>query len=98
MAGRSGAFVLNPGTPHERQVPTIGADVQLEAGDLLRILSVGGGGWGDPFERQPERVLQDARQHFVSVDGARVDYGVVIDFLAADSSIGCPGGMSARLA
>ena len=79
MAGRPGAFVVNPGTPHERQVPTIGADVQLEAGDLLRILSVGGGGWGDPFERPPERVLQDVRQHFVSVDGASADYGVVID-------------------
>jgi N-methylhydantoinase B len=79
MAGGPGAFVLNPGTPHERQVPTIGADVKLEPGDLLRILSVGGGGWGDPFERPPERVLQDVRQYFVSLDGARMDYGVVID-------------------
>ena len=77
MAARPGAFVVNPGTPHERQVPTIGADVQLEAGDLLRILSVGGGGWGDPFERPPERVLQDVRQHFVSVAGVLTDYEVV---------------------
>jgi N-methylhydantoinase B len=79
MAGRPGAFIVNPGTTRERSVPTIGDDVQLEAGDLLRILSVGGGGWGDPFERPAERVLQDVRRHFVTVDGARVDYGVMID-------------------
>jgi N-methylhydantoinase B len=79
VAGRPGAFVLNPGTPRERSVPTIGADVPVEEGDVLRILSVGGGGWGDPFQRPPERVLQDVRQHFVSLDGARTDYGVVID-------------------
>jgi N-methylhydantoinase B len=84
MAGRSGAFVLNPGTPRERQVPTIGDDVQIEAGDVLRIVSVGGGGWGDPFQRPPERVLQDVRRHFVSLEGARTDYGVIIDPLTGE--------------
>jgi N-methylhydantoinase B len=79
MAGRPGAFIVNPGTSRERSVPTIGDDIQLEAGDLLRILSVGGGGWGDPFERPAELVLQDLQRHFVSIDGARCDYGVVID-------------------
>jgi N-methylhydantoinase B len=79
MAGRSGAIVVNPGTPRQREVPPIAADVRLDAGDLLRVLSVGGGGWGDPFERPAERVLRDVREHFVSIDGARADYGVVID-------------------
>ena len=79
MAGRPGAFIVNPGTPRERSVPTIGEDIQLEAGDLLRIVSVGGGGWGDPFERPAELVLQDVRRHFVTLEGARVDYGVAID-------------------
>jgi N-methylhydantoinase B len=79
MAGRSGAIVVNPGTSREREVPPITADFRLQAGDLLRVLSVGGGGWGDPFERPAERVLRDVREHFVSIDGARTDYGVVID-------------------
>lgn len=79
MAGRSGAIVINPGTSRQRQVPPIAADVHLDAGDLLRVLSVGGGGWGDPFQRPAERVVRDVREHFVSVDGARTDYGVVID-------------------
>jgi N-methylhydantoinase A/oxoprolinase/acetone carboxylase beta subunit/N-methylhydantoinase B/oxoprolinase/acetone carboxylase alpha subunit len=39
----------------------------------------GGGGWGDPFEREPERVLRDVRDGVVSVEVAARDYGVVID-------------------
>ena len=38
----------------------------------------GGGGWGDPFEREPERVLRDVRDGIVSVEAARRDYGVVV--------------------
>ena len=39
----------------------------------------GGGGWGDPYEREPERVLRDVRDGVVSVEAARREYGVVID-------------------
>lgn len=38
----------------------------------------GGGGWGDPFMRDPQRVLRDVRDEVVSVAGAARDYGVVI--------------------
>jgi N-methylhydantoinase B len=38
----------------------------------------GGGGWGDPFTRDPQRVLRDVRDEVVSVAGAARDYGVVI--------------------
>lgn len=78
-AGRTGAFILNPGTSHERTLPPIGDDIALEAGDLLRIVTVGGGGWGDPFAREPERVRRDVLEGFVSVRGARADYGVALD-------------------
>ncbi|MDA3039928.1 MAG: hydantoinase B/oxoprolinase family protein [Actinomycetota bacterium] len=40
--------------------------------------TAGGGGWGDPFEREPERVLRDVRDGVVSVESAVADYGVVI--------------------
>ncbi len=40
--------------------------------------TAGGGGWGDPFEREPERVLRDVRDGVVSVESAADDYGVVI--------------------
>jgi N-methylhydantoinase A/oxoprolinase/acetone carboxylase beta subunit/N-methylhydantoinase B/oxoprolinase/acetone carboxylase alpha subunit len=38
----------------------------------------GGGGWGDPFTRDPQLVLRDVRDEVVSVAGAARDYGVVI--------------------
>jgi N-methylhydantoinase B len=78
-AARPGAFILNPGTPRERALPPIGDDIPLAAGDRLRVVTTGGGGWGDPFLREPERVRQDVLEGFVSVRGARDDYGVVLD-------------------
>lgn len=78
-AGRTGAFILNPGTPAERILPPIGDDIPLAEGDLLRIVTVGGGGWGNPHEREPARVRQDVLEGFVSVRAARDDYGVVLD-------------------
>ena len=46
---------------------------------IFRYVTNGGGGWGDPLERDPERVKQDVRDEYVSPEGARRDYGVVID-------------------
>ena len=49
------------------------------AGSSVRVATAGGGGWGDPLERDPARVLEDVVDEFVSLDSAREDYGVVID-------------------
>jgi N-methylhydantoinase B len=78
-AGRTGGFVLNPGTAEERALPPIGDDIDLREGDLLRVVTVGGGGWGDPFAREAERVRRDVLEGFVTVRGAREDYSVVLD-------------------
>lgn len=51
----------------------------LERETRAEFLSAGGGGRGDPFERDPGRVLEDVRQGYVTFEGARRDYGVVID-------------------
>jgi N-methylhydantoinase B len=48
------------------------------AGSALRYLNHGGGGWGNPFEREPERVQRDVRDGYVSIEGAARDYGVVV--------------------
>ncbi len=45
---------------------------------MFRYLTNGGGGWGDPFSREPDRVLQDVRNGYVSVAGAADSYGVVV--------------------
>ncbi len=51
----------------------------LAAGATVELLSAGGGGRGLPTTRPVERVLEDVRQGYVTVDGARRDYGVVVD-------------------
>jgi N-methylhydantoinase B len=53
-------------------------DVPLPAGTLLRLRTTGGGGWGDPFEREPELVARDVARGLVSPEAAERDYGVVI--------------------
>ena len=48
-------------------------------GDIFRLVSAGGGGYGNPMERDPELVLFDVHEGKVSVDAAQREYGVVID-------------------
>jgi N-methylhydantoinase B len=50
----------------------------LSAGDKINFDYGGGGGWGDPLERPPGVVLDDVLDEYVSVEGARRDYGVVL--------------------
>ena len=47
-------------------------------GTVVRSVSNGAGGWGDPLDRDPQAVLIDVRDEYVSIEGARRDYGVVI--------------------
>ena len=46
------------------------------AGTEILYQTAGGGGWGDPMQRDPERVLRDVREGYISIDAARTDYGV----------------------
>ncbi|MEZ5849586.1 MAG: hydantoinase B/oxoprolinase family protein [Hyphomicrobiaceae bacterium] len=48
-------------------------------GEVFRHVHPGGGGWGDPLERDPDLVLKDVRNELLSLARARTDYGVVID-------------------
>lgn len=51
---------------------------KTEPNSVFRYLTNGGGGWGDPLERDPERVMRDVRDEYVTVEGALRDYGVVV--------------------
>ena len=51
---------------------------QLKPGDVVTIDAAGGGGCGDPLEREPERVESDVMEGYVSLEKAREDYGVII--------------------
>lgn len=79
QCARAGEVIVNPGRPDERRLPSIKDGIVLKAGDVLRIATGGGGGWGNPFDREPELVAQDVANGMVSLDGAKADYGVVLD-------------------
>jgi N-methylhydantoinase B len=70
--------VVNEGRRDERHLLKVNA-LQLQTGDMFELRTGGGGGFGDPFERDPERVRGDVLDGYVSVEGAERDYGVVLD-------------------
>ncbi len=76
--GALGATVINPGEPSERNVGGK-ASLDLEYGDVVSFRLSGGGGYGDPHERDTEAVARDVRLGLVSPDAARERYSVVID-------------------
>lgn len=56
-----------------------GAQQQLHPGDRITIMLPGGGGYGDPLRRNPNRVVRDVQRGHVSIEGAERDYGVMFD-------------------
>ncbi len=79
--------VVRDGEPLETSaLPLKAGGVRLQPDDVILYLVAGGGGYGDPLEREPERVLDDIRRGYVSVGGAREDYGVVVDGDRVDAS------------
>lgn len=75
--GENGHVILRPGTDREEVTGMVYES--MAPGEVLVNNSGGGGGWGDPFERDPEKVLEDVHNEYVSIKSAREDYGVVID-------------------
>ena len=76
--GAVGSIVLNPDKPDRRVLPAMADNIELKCGDIVRVVTAGGGGWGDPFAREPQAVAWDVRKEYVTRDAARSDYGVVI--------------------
>jgi N-methylhydantoinase B len=75
--GDNNHIVLNPGT--EREVVQGGSYNLVEAGEVLVNNTGGGGGYGDPLQRDPAAVAADVRNGFVSVGAAAESYAVVVD-------------------
>jgi N-methylhydantoinase B len=73
------------------------AQVDLEPGELLGHLLSGGGGYGDPRAREPERVREDVLARFVSIERARDVYGVAFTGAALDDSLAVDEEETARL-
>jgi N-methylhydantoinase B len=77
-AGRSFQVTVDPGGPSEHEVDALVDDEFLPAGTLIRIRTTGGGGWGDPLEREVGSVVRDVLWGKVSRAAAAADYGVLI--------------------
>jgi N-methylhydantoinase B len=77
-AGQPFRVTVDPGGPGERVLPGLVDDEPIPAGTLVRVETTGGGGWGDPLEREPSRVVLDVVQGKVSARAAREEYGVVL--------------------
>jgi N-methylhydantoinase B/oxoprolinase/acetone carboxylase alpha subunit len=82
MAGLPGALTKNPGTPNEESWPSKITGYRMKAGDVVQFTGPSAGGYGDPVKRDPERVLEDWLDGFVTLDGARDLYRVAIDPLS----------------
>jgi len=78
-------MVLNSGRDDYRRLGNIDTAI-LQPGDVLEIRSAGGGGRGNPIERETWRVAQDVARGYVSPEAAERDYGVVIRNGAVDEA------------
>lgn len=77
-SGRHGVAIVNPGTPEEVRLSPLSDGNMLKKGDILRIETGGGGGYGHPYDRPVDEVLADVLGGFVTAETARSEYGVVI--------------------
>jgi N-methylhydantoinase B len=77
---------LNRGTDAERFLGAVFSGVKVSGGDTFTRPSAGGGGFGDPLERDPEAVCDDVADGYVSVERALKDYGVAVEEVDAELS------------
>lgn len=77
---------LNRGTEDERFLGAVFSNVALKAGDSFIRPSAGGGGFGDPLERDPALVVEDVADGYVTLERAAKDYGVVVREVDAELS------------
>ncbi len=85
--GGKGACVVNPETKDAKQLPSRFGDHRLRANDTIRIERPGGGGLGNPLKRRVDKVVEDVRQGYVTIDSARSQYGVALRMASGELTI-----------
>jgi N-methylhydantoinase B len=86
-AGRPFQVTIDAGGPNEREVDALADAEPVIAGEVIRIRTTGGGGWGNPLERDPALVVRDVVWRKVSSEAALADYGVVLTGSLDDDSL-----------
>jgi N-methylhydantoinase B len=79
LAAQPSKYIVNPNSPDEIQLWSKHT-ILLKPNDLVTIQTPGGGGYGDPKERDPQLVLEDVRNGKITRSHAAQFYGVVINF------------------
>jgi N-methylhydantoinase B len=77
-SGTPNYFIIEKKTEPPRRLRKVAAE-SLVMGDVVRLRTGGGGGFGNAFERNPESVLEDVIDEYITLEQAKADYGVVID-------------------
>jgi N-methylhydantoinase B len=77
--GRGGGWIINEGRADEWHPRPKETNLPADAGTTVTMFVSGGGGWGDPFERDADLVIRDIRDGFVTREGAESDYGLIVD-------------------
>jgi N-methylhydantoinase B len=75
--GEASENYLNP--EGENRILPSKFTMEVRHGDVVRHVLAGGGGWGDPLERDPAQVLKDLRNELLSPARGTADYGVLLD-------------------
>jgi N-methylhydantoinase B len=83
-SGTTGDLLLEDRDSLPKHLPSMISNIALQPGDILRTVSPCGGGYGDPFARDPQLGLRDVRDGLVSHKSARDLYGVSINALKLD--------------
>jgi N-methylhydantoinase B len=84
MDGKTGLCTLNPGKAEERVIPSRFSDHVLHPGEVFSLETPGGGGLGNALERDPEKVLNDVRNGYVTRGKAREVYRVAVELRDGD--------------
>lgn len=101
LEGGAAAYLLDADSPNERPASPVmlskGTMITVHPNQLVTQKSAGGGGWGDPLERDPMLVAKDARNQYISLGAAHGVYGVVLDTQTWEPVLDRTASLRARL-
>jgi len=96
-AGKPFVVTIDPAGADERRLGGLVDGAAVRAGEIVRVETTGGGGWGDPLEREVDLVVRDVLQGKISTQAAREDYGVVFSETASASGVSADANATAAL-
>ncbi|HWV42840.1 hydantoinase B/oxoprolinase family protein [Pseudorhodoplanes sp.] len=96
-AGKPFVVTIDPAGADERRLGGLVDGAAVRAGEIVRVETTGGGGWGDPLEREVDLVVRDVLQGKISTQAAREDYGVVLAGTSSASGVSADANATAAL-